>query len=189
MAVTDRPSLIICRTHIAFGSPNKQDTAGAHGSPLGEEEVRLTKQAYGWPTEPRSMSRPRRSSTTRATIPRGEQGRAGVGRAAGGLPRRAPGAGRGARGDLRAASAHAAGGTAQAFRAGHQDGHAQASQEVLQVAAGLVPTMIGGAADLAPSTLTLLDGGGAVERDAFEDATCISAFASTRWARSSTDRA
>jgi len=52
MAVTDRPSLIICRTHIAFGSPNKQDTAGAHGSPLGEDEVRLTKEGYGWPTEP-----------------------------------------------------------------------------------------------------------------------------------------
>jgi transketolase len=51
MAVEDRPSLIICRTHIAPGSPNKQDTHDAHGAPLGEEEVRLTKQAYGWPSE------------------------------------------------------------------------------------------------------------------------------------------
>ena len=48
MAVEDRPSLIIVRTHIAPGSPHKQDTEAAHGSPLGEEEVRLTKQAYGW---------------------------------------------------------------------------------------------------------------------------------------------
>src|SRR3954447_540203 len=48
MAVEDRPSLIVCRTHIAPGSPHKQDAAGAHGSPLGEEEVRLTKEAYGW---------------------------------------------------------------------------------------------------------------------------------------------
>ncbi|MGC8786229.1 MAG: transketolase [Anaerolineae bacterium] len=45
-----RPSLIIARTHIAYGSPNKQDSAEAHGAPLGEEEVRLTKQALGWPT-------------------------------------------------------------------------------------------------------------------------------------------
>ncbi len=47
--VTDRPSLIIVRTHIAFGSPHKQDTAEAHGSPLGAEEVKLTKQNLGWP--------------------------------------------------------------------------------------------------------------------------------------------
>src|SRR5205807_4262032 len=49
--VEDRPSLIIIRTHIAQGSPNKHDTAGAHGSPLGEEEVRLTKEAIGWPSQ------------------------------------------------------------------------------------------------------------------------------------------
>jgi len=48
--VADRPSLIILRTHIGFGSPNKQDSAGAHGAPLGEEEVKLTKQNLGWPS-------------------------------------------------------------------------------------------------------------------------------------------
>jgi transketolase len=47
-----RPSLILVRTHIGYGSPNKQDTFEAHGSPLGVEEVRLTKQNLGWPTEP-----------------------------------------------------------------------------------------------------------------------------------------
>ena len=49
--VTDRPSLIICKSHIAYGSPNKQDTAEAHGAPLGAEEVRLTKQALGLPAD------------------------------------------------------------------------------------------------------------------------------------------
>lgn len=48
----ERPSLIMARTHIAYGSPNKQDTAEAHGSPLGDEEIRLTKEALGWPLEP-----------------------------------------------------------------------------------------------------------------------------------------
>ncbi|HJS42449.1 MAG TPA: transketolase [Gemmatimonadales bacterium] len=48
--VTDRPSLIIVRTHIAWGSPNKQDTAEAHGAPLGVDEVRATKQNLGWPS-------------------------------------------------------------------------------------------------------------------------------------------
>ncbi len=50
-AETRRPSLIIMRTHIAFGSPNKQDTAAAHGAPLGEEEVRLTKKCLAWPED------------------------------------------------------------------------------------------------------------------------------------------
>ena len=44
----DRPSLIAVRTHIGFGSPNKQDSQKAHGAPLGVDEVRLTKEAYGW---------------------------------------------------------------------------------------------------------------------------------------------
>jgi transketolase len=48
----ERPSLILVRTHIGYGSPNKQDTFAAHGSPLGEEEVKLTKQNLGWPVEP-----------------------------------------------------------------------------------------------------------------------------------------
>ena len=47
----DRPTLVICRSHIAWGAPNAQDTAGAHGAPLGEEEVRLAKKAYGWPED------------------------------------------------------------------------------------------------------------------------------------------
>jgi transketolase len=49
---TDRPSLISVRTHLGYGSPNKQDTFEAHGSPLGPEEVKLTKQNLGWPLEP-----------------------------------------------------------------------------------------------------------------------------------------
>ncbi len=48
---TERPSLIVARTHIGYGSPNKQDSSKAHGSPLGEEEVTLTKRAYGWPED------------------------------------------------------------------------------------------------------------------------------------------
>ena len=48
-----RPTLVVTRTHIGFGSPNKQDTAKAHGEPLGVAEIALTKQGYGWPsTEP-----------------------------------------------------------------------------------------------------------------------------------------
>jgi transketolase len=48
---TDRPTLVIVDSHIAYGAPNKQDTSGAHGEPLGDEEIRLTKRNYGWPED------------------------------------------------------------------------------------------------------------------------------------------
>jgi transketolase len=47
----DRPTLIIVDSHIAYGAPNKQDTSAAHGEPLGEQEIRLTKRNYGWPED------------------------------------------------------------------------------------------------------------------------------------------
>jgi len=50
-AETDRPTLIIVRSHIGYGAPHRQDTPAAHGEPLGEEEIRLTKRFYGWPEE------------------------------------------------------------------------------------------------------------------------------------------
>src|SRR5712672_1014285 len=48
---TDRPTLIIVDSHIAYGAPNKQDTKEAHGEPLGEDEIRATKRNYGWPED------------------------------------------------------------------------------------------------------------------------------------------
>ncbi len=44
----NKPSMIACKTHIGFGSPNKQDTSGAHGAPLGADEIKATRAAYGW---------------------------------------------------------------------------------------------------------------------------------------------
>ena len=48
---TDRPTLIIVDSHIAYGAPNKQDTSAAHGEPLGKEEIKLAKRHYGWPED------------------------------------------------------------------------------------------------------------------------------------------
>ncbi len=50
-SVEDRPKLIVVDSHIGYGSPHRQDTREAHGEPLGEEEVKLTKRAYGWPED------------------------------------------------------------------------------------------------------------------------------------------
>jgi transketolase len=55
LTTSDRPTLIIVDSHIAYGAPNKQDTHAAHGEPLGEEEIKLTKHNYGWPEDARFL--------------------------------------------------------------------------------------------------------------------------------------
>ncbi|MCS6886259.1 MAG: transketolase [Acidobacteriota bacterium] len=70
---TDRPTLIIVDSHIAYGAPNKQDTSGAHGEPLGEEEIRLTKRRYGWPEEAKFLVPERVREFTDKCISRGAQ--------------------------------------------------------------------------------------------------------------------
>src|SRR5215207_332819 len=96
--VTDRPSLVIVRSHIGYGSPNKQDTHSAHGSPLGEDEVRLTKEAYGWPEDrafyvPDEARQPLGGGRARGAA------RGRLGGAARRVPRRRAGGGGGARAD------------------------------------------------------------------------------------------
>ena len=155
---TDRPTLIIVDSHIAYGAPNKQDTSAAHGEPLGEEEIRLTKRTYGWPEDAKFL------------IPEGvrEHVASGVGK-------------RGR--DLRDAwfglfeqygRAHPALAD-EVYRMQHRqlpDGWDRdlptfapdpkgiagrdASAQVLNVAARNIPWLIGGSADLAPSTKTRL---------------------------------
>ncbi|MHB8494787.1 MAG: transketolase [Casimicrobiaceae bacterium] len=75
-AETGRPSLILVRTHLGYGSPNKQDSFEAHGSPLGEEEVRLTKRNLGWPAEPAFFIPDQALACFRQAIERGAQAEA-----------------------------------------------------------------------------------------------------------------
>ncbi len=73
---SERPSLILVRTHIGYGSPNKQDTFGAHGSPLGKEEVKLTKEALGWPLDPTFNIPDKVIAHCRLAVKNGEQAEA-----------------------------------------------------------------------------------------------------------------
>lgn len=70
-AETGRPSFIDVRTHIGFGSPNKHDTAAIHGEPLGEDEVKATKENLGWPLEPSFYIPPAALAKYREAIDRG----------------------------------------------------------------------------------------------------------------------
>jgi transketolase len=164
-AVTDRPSLIIVRTHIAPGSPNKQDTHGAHGAPLGEEEIRLTKEVYGYPSLEPFFVPEEALEHFRACVPRGEQ-----------LERewrerfeayRAEFPDEAAQFERQLARELPDGWDAEIPTKGPDAGMIatrKASQDVIQWAAAQVPEMVGGSADLAPSTLTLINGGGSVQK-------------------------
>jgi len=162
-AATDRPSLIVMRTHIAFGSPNKVDTAGAHGSPLGKDEIRLTKQALGWPsTEPFFVPEDAlaewRKCRDRGAALESEWQRSYDGfRAA--QPDRAKELERRNRGEL------PAGWDADipSFPSGKPVATRNASEKVLNAIAPRLPELMGGAADLAPSTKTLMKDGGDFE--------------------------
>ncbi len=155
---TDKPSIILCRTTIGYGTPNKQGTASVHGEPLGEEELNAAKENLGWPLEPRFYVPHDVLESFRQALNLGVSKQAGW--------------------DLKFAD----------FAAEHPDMSAQlrrvlenklpenlddalptygsdvvkatraTSGEVLNALAGLVPELIGGSADLTPSNKTDLKG-------------------------------
>jgi transketolase len=172
--VTDRPSLVIVRTHIAQGAPNAQDTKEAHGSPLGEEEVRLTKERYGWPPDAEFLVPDDVLEHFRACRERGQELEDDWRRIADEyrehepelweqfqliVERRLP---EGWDSDVPRFDPAGEGITGSGSLATRK-----ASERVIQWAASKVPQLVGGSADLAPSTLTLIEGGGDVERGSY----------------------
>ena len=164
----DRPTLIIVDSHIAYGAPNKQDTSAAHGEPLGEEEIRLAKRNYGWPEDAKFLVPPE--------VP--ENFRRGIGKRGAELnqawkeqfakyqrvfPQEADHLLRMQRRDLpegwdRNLPTFPADAKGLAGR--------DASGKVLNILAQNVPWLLGGAADLAPSTKTRLTFEGAGDFEA-----------------------
>ena len=165
---TDKPSFIVVDSHIAFGAPTKQDTHGAHGSPLGEDEIRKTKERYGWPADAKFLVPDEVAKHMRKQWRRGRKlekewqerfdAYAKVNPAladewrlmqAGELPA-------GWDKDIPVFPADAKG---LATRA--------SSNKVLNAVARNVPWLIGGAADLAPSTETLIAGAADFEKGSY----------------------
>ena len=161
----DRPSLVILRTHIGYGSPNKQDTSSAHGSPLGDDEVKLTKEAYGWDPESQFL------------VP--DEAAEQFGKA----------------GDRGREAEEEWNGRLEAYRSEHPDLYEEltlymerrlpdgweegrptfspdedpvatrkASAKVIQWAASRIPTLVSGSADLEGSTLSPIEDGGSIEK-------------------------
>ncbi|HXI91942.1 MAG TPA: transketolase [Blastocatellia bacterium] len=166
---TERPSLIIVDSHIAWGAPNKQDTSAAHGEPLGDEEIRLTKQRYGWPPDAKFLVPDETRAYTDRSIARGRKaedewdGRFAAYKAA--HPALAEEWERMQSGAL-------PDGWDQSIPTFPADEKGvagrDASQKVLNAIAPQVPWLIGGAADLAPSTKTRMTDGGDFEAGSYE---------------------
>ena len=164
--VRDRPSLIVIRSHIGFGSPNKHDTAEAHGSPLGADEIKLTKENLGYPSQEPFYVAPEALDHWRTMTPRGAQlerewqqkydaYKAAHRADAAELERRL-------RGDLLEGwedliPTFTADNGSVASRA--------ASGTVLNAIAPRVPELVGGSADLASSTNTIVKGAPSLKND------------------------
>ena len=166
---TERPSLIICDTHIAWGAPNRHDTKEAHGEPLGEEEVRLTKLAYGWPPDAQFLVPDEAKNYMGQAVARGEpwerdwneryrswsKGSAGLAEQWQQMVERQLPSGWDK--DIPSFPADAKGIATR-----------ESNSKVLNAVAKNVPWLIGGAADLYPSTKTLIKDAGDFERDSYD---------------------
>ncbi|MBE7555078.1 MAG: transketolase [Anaerolineales bacterium] len=158
-AVTNKPSIIACRTTIGFGSPNKANTAKVHGEALGADEVKLTKQAYGWDPDREFYIPDEALAHFRQAVDRGARWEAEwkerLEAYAQAYPEEAQQFRRALSGELpegweEALPVFPADAKGMATRA--------ASGQVLNAIAPVIPTLIGGSADLAPSNNTFLKG-------------------------------
>ncbi len=166
-AERERPTLVVVRTRIAFGSPNKENTAEAHGSPLGDAEVAITKNALGWPEKPDFLVPEDVLAHFREAVSRGEaaerEWRMKMATYMGAFPDLALEWERVMWGDLPEgwdeglpSFSHGSGPVATR----------KASGKVINAIARKVPELAGGSADLAPSTETLISEGGEFLPDA-----------------------
>ena len=156
---TNRPSLIKVRTHLAYGSPNKHDTAEAHGSPLGEEEVQLTKKTFHWDPDKQFFVPSDVLQYMRRAVEQGKRWESLWGTRFEGYEQAHP--------DLAQELKNIREGNfGEAWKPalptfGPETGAMatrEASGKVLNAIAPQLPTLVGGSADLTPSTNTFLKG-------------------------------
>ena len=162
----NRPSIIMARTHIAHGAPTLQDSSDAHGAPLGKEEIGRIKKSIGWPDEPfhvppevRELFEQRKQELLaeyEASVEAIDKARSQdpefKERWDAMLEKRLPG-------DIESVLLESIGPDAEATRI--------SSGKILQTAAGLVPGLCGGSADLTPSNKTMIKGEAFVARGEF----------------------
>jgi transketolase len=155
-----RPSLIAVRTHIGYGSPNRQDTQKAHGQALGEDEVRLVKQAYGWDPDRHFYEPEEAVSHFRQAVPRGEELVADWQERLASYADAYPAEVAELRRRLAGRLADGWDAGLKTYQVGDDLASRQASQQAIAALAGPVPELFGGSADLSESTLTIIKDAG-----------------------------
>ena len=163
--VDERPSLIAVRTHIGYGAPTKHDSQKAHGSPLGEEEVRGAKQFYGWDPDKHFFVPEEALGHFRAAVPAGEklvgEWHEALARYARDYPAEAGQLERRLAGRLPDGWTH----SLKTYAIGDGLATRKASSEAINALGAVLPELFGGSADLSESNLTDIDGGGLLEAD------------------------
>jgi len=163
-AETQRPSLILARTHIGYGAPGKQDSFESHGSPLGVDEVRLAKRNLGWPTEPPFYIPQKAGEHFRRAIERGKSAETEWNSRISAYDRAFPDL---AKAFLRAMNGELPEGWDRNIPAFPADEKGMATRvaagKTMNAVAPRLPALIGGSADLNPSTHTALLGQGDFE--------------------------
>jgi transketolase len=161
---TERPSLILIRTHLGYGSPHKQDSFEAHGSPLGEEEVKLTKQSLGWPLEPAFYVPQQVSDHFQRSVKHGAQAELEWNERLSSYVKAFPDSEQEFRQVMLGELPRGWDADIPSFPADSKGMATRvAGGKVLSAIAAKLPTLIGGSADLDPSTHTLLKGLGDFE--------------------------
>jgi len=160
-----RPSLIAIRTHIGFGSPNRQDTQKAHGQPLGVDEVRLVKENYGWDPDATFFVPDAARELFRRAIPAGDAIADAWHEAFAAYEKAFPDLASELRRRLDGRLADGWDAGLKTYADGEEVATRNASQEAIQALAGPVPELFGGAADLSESNLTDVKDGGNFEPD------------------------
>lgn len=165
---TEQPTLIIVDSHIAYGAPNKQDTSAAHGEPLGEEEIRLTKERYGWPPDAKFLVPDEVKAHMNRAIGHGKQSESEWNEKFAAYKEAHPDLA--AEWELMQAGKLPDGWDSEIpVFAADEKGMAgrDASNKVLNAVAKRVPWLVGGSADLAPSTKTRINDGGDFEANSY----------------------
>ena len=162
---TERPSLVIARTHIGYGSPNKQDTASAHGEPLGPDEAKLVRDRFHWPAEtfhvPETVA-----EHFREALKLGSQGEEAWRNLFQAYEKAYPDLARQWESFHRGECPQGWENALPSFHADHAPiATRAASGKVLEGIAPKLPNLIGGSADLAPSTKTFIKDLGVLKRD------------------------
>ena len=155
-----RPSLIVLRSHIAYPAPNAIDTAKSHGSPLGEEEVRRTKEVLGWDPDETFVVPDAVREHMAGVRERGAAARAAWDERLAAWADAHPDAAADRELDLEARPRDGWKEALPSFEAGEQIATRDAGKTVMQALKHFTPTLIGGAADLVESTKTEFEGGG-----------------------------